>query len=150
MIPGRPLFVMKTLLTSLGVVLSIGSLACKKEPCGGAGMEVDPRPMTEAWEETVGVPEGATVCRARSGSSPLNQRHFAYLDKEPAALLKLLRSQMEEHGWKVVRIDESEGPKSSHCTTSIFYEKKKQIANVSVSECEGRTVKGWATVYLPD
>lgn len=141
---------MKKLTSVLGLVVAFGSPACKKEPCGGGGIEIDPRPMTEAWDQHIGLPAGATVCRVADGSSPPDQRYFAYLDKEPGALLALLKTQMEEHGWKVVRVEASKGPTSSRCTTAISYEKKKWKAQVSVSECEGRRVPGWATITLSE
>ncbi len=130
------------------VVVAFAAVACKKEPCGGRGMEVDPRPMTADWKEHMGAPEGAVLCRATGESDAPNQRQYAFPEKTPAQVLSLWRDAMKEAGWKQVGTEPSKGPTASHCTTEVSYEKDKLHAKVSVSECEGRAVKGWSTVYL--
>ena len=140
---------MRTLGLALAATL-VAALGCKKEPCGGRGMEVDPRPLTEEFSEGIGAPAGAVVCRGAGDGSQPNKRHFAFPDKEPGEVLSLWRKQLKANGWKETSVDASKGPTDSHCTTGVTFEKKGGMASVSVSECEGRNVKGWSTVYLRD
>jgi hypothetical protein len=144
-----------SLVCVAAAALGLGTLAmgCKKDPCSGAGMQVDERPLGGKFTGLT-IPPGGTMCRSTNDPGDGSSRHVEFPGNSAEAQ-SAWSTHLASVGWKDVtpfeqaakNLSAALGSKSADCLAESSF-KKDGVGGrlaVSTSFCDG---KGWTTFVM--